>query len=165
MNCWPAPTTVWISLMNIPICPLEVLTSLTTALSRSSNSRLYLAPATNEPISSEMSYTIEGSKFINANLWFWKWMHNHHIIKKHINNSSNDGNSKSDFFLTLKFLKDSRTSPHTILWVKLHYLNYFNTLTITLNEYIIKLITVPFSNCSFPTPGTPIITGLFFFFF
>mmetsp|Transcript_27147 Transcript_27147/g.52912 ORF Transcript_27147/g.52912 Transcript_27147/m.52912 type:complete len:329 (-) Transcript_27147:239-1225(-) len=51
----PAPTTVWISSMNMMIWPSESVTSLMTALSLSSNSPLYLAPATSAPISSEKS--------------------------------------------------------------------------------------------------------------
>mmetsp|Transcript_32335 Transcript_32335/g.81468 ORF Transcript_32335/g.81468 Transcript_32335/m.81468 type:complete len:350 (+) Transcript_32335:2286-3335(+) len=52
----PAPTTVWISSINMMICPSESVTSLITALSRSSNSPLYLAPATKAPMSSEKSF-------------------------------------------------------------------------------------------------------------
>ena len=44
----PAPTTVWISSMKVTICPSEFLISSRTALSRSSNSPRYLAPATME---------------------------------------------------------------------------------------------------------------------
>mmetsp|Transcript_51037 Transcript_51037/g.124345 ORF Transcript_51037/g.124345 Transcript_51037/m.124345 type:complete len:279 (+) Transcript_51037:146-982(+) len=49
----PAPTTVWISSMNMMIWPLASVTSLITALSRSSNSPRYLAPATRAPMSRE----------------------------------------------------------------------------------------------------------------
>ena len=45
----PAPTRVWISSMNRMISPARFSTSLSTALSRSSNSPRYLAPATSEP--------------------------------------------------------------------------------------------------------------------
>ena len=51
----PAPTIVWISSMNVMICPSEPLISSSTALRRSSNSPRYLAPATIEPRSSESS--------------------------------------------------------------------------------------------------------------
>ena len=49
----PAPTSVWISSMKSRISPSEEITSFTTALSRSSNSPLYLAPAISAPMSSE----------------------------------------------------------------------------------------------------------------
>mmetsp|Transcript_19181 Transcript_19181/g.48753 ORF Transcript_19181/g.48753 Transcript_19181/m.48753 type:complete len:246 (-) Transcript_19181:664-1401(-) len=51
----PAPTTVWISSMNRMILPLDSVTSLITALSRSSNSPRNLAPAMSAPMSSAMS--------------------------------------------------------------------------------------------------------------
>ena len=57
----PAPTSVWISSMNKTISPSAEVTSFTTALSRSSNSPLYLAPAISEPISSE--YTTLSLRF------------------------------------------------------------------------------------------------------
>ena len=47
----PAPTRVWISSMKRIISPLELVTSLTTLLRRSSNSPLYLAPASSAPMS------------------------------------------------------------------------------------------------------------------
>ena len=47
----PAPTIVWISSMKRIISPLEFFTSLRTAFNLSSNSPLYLAPATRAPIS------------------------------------------------------------------------------------------------------------------
>ena len=50
----PAPTTVWISSMNSTILPLEEVTSLMTAFSRSSNSPRYFAPATRAPRSRAM---------------------------------------------------------------------------------------------------------------
>ena len=50
---FPAPTKVWISSMNNMILPSDFFTSFTTDFSRSSNSPLYLAPATSAPISSE----------------------------------------------------------------------------------------------------------------
>ncbi len=50
---FPAPTRVWISSMNNIISPSLCVTSLTMAFSRSSNSPLYLAPATRAPMSSE----------------------------------------------------------------------------------------------------------------
>ena len=49
----PAPTNVWISSMNRMISPSDFFTSLMTAFRRSSNSPLYLAPATSAPMSSE----------------------------------------------------------------------------------------------------------------
>ena len=49
----PAPTRVWISSMNKITSPSDFLTSFTTLFKRSSNSPLYLAPATRAPISSE----------------------------------------------------------------------------------------------------------------
>ncbi len=51
----PAPTTVWISSMKRTIFPLESVTSLMTAFSRSSNSPRYLAPAMSEPMSRDIS--------------------------------------------------------------------------------------------------------------
>ena len=48
----PAPTIVWISSINIIILPSDFSTSVRTALSLSSNSPLYFAPAIREPISS-----------------------------------------------------------------------------------------------------------------
>ena len=48
----PVPINVWISSINKMISPLELITSLITAFNRSSNSPLYLAPATNAAISS-----------------------------------------------------------------------------------------------------------------
>ena len=42
----PAPTTVWSSSMNVMTCPPASLISSSTALSRSSNSPRYFAPAT-----------------------------------------------------------------------------------------------------------------------
>ncbi len=50
----PAPTTVWISSMNVTISPSEFLISSRTALRRSSNSPRYFAPATIAPRSREM---------------------------------------------------------------------------------------------------------------
>ena len=50
---FPAPTNVWISSMNRMMFPSDFVTSLITDFSRSSNSPLYLAPATSAPISSE----------------------------------------------------------------------------------------------------------------
>ena len=47
----PAPTMLWISSMNKIICPSDFSTSFKTALSLSSNSPLYLAPAIRSPIS------------------------------------------------------------------------------------------------------------------
>ena len=47
----PAPTRVWISSMKRMMLPSLSWTSFTTALSRSSNSPLYLAPATSAPMS------------------------------------------------------------------------------------------------------------------
>ncbi len=49
----PAPTRVWISSINRIISPSLWVTSFTIALSLSSNSPLYFAPATNAPMSSE----------------------------------------------------------------------------------------------------------------
>ena len=51
----PAPTIVCISSINRMISPADEMTSLSTALSRSSNSPRNLAPATNAPRSSTMS--------------------------------------------------------------------------------------------------------------
>ncbi len=48
----PAPTTVCSSSMNRITCPAASVISLSTALSRSSNSPRYLAPATSAPMSS-----------------------------------------------------------------------------------------------------------------
>ncbi len=50
----PAPITVCSSSMNKTTVPLESCTSFRTALSRSSNSPRYLAPATKAPISRDM---------------------------------------------------------------------------------------------------------------
>ena len=52
----PAPTTVCISSMNSIMSPLASVTSLSTALSLSSNCPLYLAPARSDPMSSDMSF-------------------------------------------------------------------------------------------------------------
>ena len=49
----PAPTSVCISSIKRIISPSAPVTSLTTDLSRSSNSPLYLAPAMSAPMSSE----------------------------------------------------------------------------------------------------------------
>ena len=49
----PAPTKVWISSINKIMSPWAWVTSLMTLFKRSSNSPLYLAPATSAPISSE----------------------------------------------------------------------------------------------------------------
>ena len=51
----PAPTIRCSSSMNMMILPSDFLTSSRTALSLSSNSPLYLAPATRAPISNEKS--------------------------------------------------------------------------------------------------------------
>ena len=51
----PAPTTVCSSSINRRIRPSDFVTSSSTALSRSSNSPRYFAPAINAPISSEKS--------------------------------------------------------------------------------------------------------------
>ena len=48
----PAPTTVCSSSMNRMTCPAASVISFSTALSRSSNSPRYLAPATSAPMSS-----------------------------------------------------------------------------------------------------------------
>ncbi len=60
----PAPTNVWISSIKSMMSPLESVTSFTTAFRRSSNSPLYLAPATKAPISKEN--TILDFKFSGA---------------------------------------------------------------------------------------------------
>ena len=52
----PAPTIVCNSSMNRIISPLEFLTSSSTAFNLSSNSPLYLAPATRAPISRENTF-------------------------------------------------------------------------------------------------------------
>ena len=51
----PAPTTVWISSINRIIWPWDSVTSLRTALSLSSNSPRYFAPAIRAPISREIN--------------------------------------------------------------------------------------------------------------
>ena len=51
----PAPTTVWISSMNVTTWPSDALISSSTALSRSSNSPRYFAPAIIAPRSRLMS--------------------------------------------------------------------------------------------------------------
>ena len=55
-SVFPAPTIVWSSSIKRIICPSEAFTSSSTALSLSSNSPLYLAPAIREPISSANSF-------------------------------------------------------------------------------------------------------------
>ena len=62
----PAPTKVWISSINKMISPSLWVTSLITAFNRSSNSPLYLAPATKEPISKE--YTVLDFRFSGTSL-------------------------------------------------------------------------------------------------
>ena len=60
----PAPTRVWISSMKRIMRPSECVTSLITDFKRSSNSPLYLAPATSAPISSEytsLSFRFSGT--------------------------------------------------------------------------------------------------------
>ena len=52
---FPAPTSVWISSIKRMMFPSDFVTSLITDFRRSSNSPLYLAPATSAPISSENS--------------------------------------------------------------------------------------------------------------
>ena len=52
----PAPTSVCISSMNRMMPPSEDITSLSTALSRSSNSPRYFAPAISAPMSSASSF-------------------------------------------------------------------------------------------------------------
>ena len=52
----PAPTTVCSSSMNRMISPWDSCTSLSTALSRSSNSPRYFAPAISAPISKAISF-------------------------------------------------------------------------------------------------------------
>ena len=54
-SVFPAPTIRWSSSMNMMIFPSDFLTSSRTAFSLSSNSPLYLAPATRAPISREKS--------------------------------------------------------------------------------------------------------------
>ena len=94
-SVFPAPTIVWSSSTNKMIFPSLSLTSCKTAFSRSSNSPLYFAPATREPISSAK--------------------------------------------ICLSF-NASGTSPRTIRCAS------------------------PSTAAVFPTPGSPIITGLFFVF-
>ena len=94
-SAFPAPTMVWSSSMNNNNSPFEFFTSFKTALSRSSNSPLYFAPATSEPMSSEN---------------------------------------------ILLFFKDSGTSLSAILWAR------------------------PSTMAVFPTPGSPMSTGLFLVF-
>ena len=55
-SVFPAPTIVWISSINRIIWPSDFLTSSSTALSLSSNSPRYFAPATSAPISSAKSF-------------------------------------------------------------------------------------------------------------
>ena len=67
----PAPTIRWSSSMKRMISPSEPFTSSRTAFSLSSNSPLYLAPATRAPISSEkifLSFSAEGTSPL-AILW------------------------------------------------------------------------------------------------
>ena len=52
----PAPTSVCISSMNRTMPPSDDITSLSTALSRSSNSPRYFAPAISAPMSSASSF-------------------------------------------------------------------------------------------------------------
>ena len=52
-SVFPAPTIVWISSIKSMILPSDLSISFRTALRRSSNSPLYLAPAISEPISRE----------------------------------------------------------------------------------------------------------------
>ncbi|OPY20815.1 MAG: hypothetical protein A4E23_01041 [Methanomethylovorans sp. PtaU1.Bin073] len=62
----PAPTMVCSSSMNRIICPSDSATSLSTALSRSSNSPLNLAPAMSAPMSSaimRLSFMASGTSF------------------------------------------------------------------------------------------------------
>ena len=94
-SVFPAPTIRCSSSMNKRICPSLFLTSSRTAFRRSSNSPLYLAPATREPI------------------------------------------SRAKIFLSCR---DFGTSPLTILWAS------------------------PSTTAVFPTPGSPISTGLFLVF-
>ncbi|MNI55842.1 hypothetical protein D3C73_1108170 [compost metagenome] len=88
----PAPTTVWISSMNVTIWPLEFLISSRTAFKRSSNSPRYLAPATMDARSKAIS-----------------------VLPRRL----------------------SGTSPATMRWAR------------------------PSTTAVFPTPGSPISTGLF----
>ena len=67
----PAPTNVWISSINRMIFPSDFITSLTTDFSRSSNSPLYFAPATNAPISSE--YTCLSRRFSGTSPLNIRW--------------------------------------------------------------------------------------------
>ena len=63
-SAFPAPTIVWSSSMKRMTCPSLFFTSFRTALSLSSNSPLYFAPASNEPISSakiERSFSPSGT--------------------------------------------------------------------------------------------------------
>ena len=89
----PAPTTVCSSSMNVTTCPPESLISSRTALSRSSNSPRYFAPAIIAPMSSAISRLLRS---------------------------------------------DSGTSPATMRCAR------------------------PSTTAVFPTPGSPISTGLFF---
>ena len=54
----PAPTSVCISSMNRMISPSALVTSLSTAFRRSSNSPRYFDPAISEPISSAISFLL-----------------------------------------------------------------------------------------------------------
>ena len=67
----PAPTRVWISSMNRRMRPSLSDTSRTTALRRSSNSPLYLAPAMSAPIS--RLYTVLSSRFSGTSPEMMRW--------------------------------------------------------------------------------------------
>jgi len=63
-SVFPAPTIVCSSSMNRMICPSLFFTSSRTAFRRSSNSPLYLAPATRDPMSREkivLSFNCSGT--------------------------------------------------------------------------------------------------------
>ena len=67
----PAPTIVWSSSINKIICPSDFETSFSTALSLSSNSPLYFAPAMRAPISSAnivLSFKPSGTSWFTI-LW------------------------------------------------------------------------------------------------
>ncbi len=63
----PAPTRVCISSMKRMIWPSALATSFNTALSRSSNSPRYLAPANSDPISSDrmrLFFSVSGTSLL-----------------------------------------------------------------------------------------------------
>lgn len=97
----PAPTTVWISSINKIICPFEAVTSLRTAFSLSSKSPRNLAPASNEPISSEINCKIK-IKFCNFRMQL-----------------------KRKFHFELKSLKLHNITKHSAKIIRIIYTDFF----------------------------------------